>query len=163
MVSHRIVLRGSSGSTQTVQAAQQLDCSEALLTSIIVQLSADASTLDVPVGATRTESGTAVPQGLYGVSLAFEDSVIPHNAMYHAGAEREYSLRDRIDVDFSTDSKSSFHRPGLLFKNITFKPKYTVRFMYPEMPHVELTEAAMGGIGSIVLNFECNVRNIVMS
>ena len=63
MVSHRVVLRGSSGAEQTVRSTHRLECSEALLTSVIVQLTADASTLDVPLNQVRPVSGTAIGQG----------------------------------------------------------------------------------------------------
>ena len=162
MVSHRVVLRGSSRAEQTVRSTHRLECSEALLTSVIVQLSADASTLDVPLNQVRPVSGTAIGQGLFGVSLDFGD-VIPYTAMYTAGTERQSGVRNRIEIDFNTDSRSAFYQPDLLFRDIVFDHEYPVRFMYPEIPGTVLTSQAMSGIESIILNFECNVSNLFLS
>jgi hypothetical protein len=152
MVSHRVVLRGSSGAEQTVRSTHRLECSEALLTSVIVQ----------PLNQVRPVSGTAIGQGLFGVSLDFGD-VIPYTAMYSAGTERQSGVRNRIEIDFNTDSRSAFYHPDLLFTGIVFDHEYPVRFMYPEIPGTPLTSQAMSGIESIILNFECNVSNLFLS
>jgi hypothetical protein len=163
MVSHRIVLKGSNGNTQTVQGAGRLDCSVAVCTSIVTQLKKLPSTIVNPAGLTTKVSGVALPAtGLYGFWVELED-VIPDKATFQAGGEGEHGIANRIHVSLNQDSKTTFTQPDIVTQNMQFLPKYTVKFFYEDSPNTLLNADAMAGIHSVVLNFDCIVNNLIIS
>ena len=163
MVSHRIVLKGSNGNTQTIQGASRLECSVAVLTSAVVQMTQLPSTIVNPAGLTTKVSGVALPAtGIYGFWVELED-VIPDKATFQAGGEGEHGVSSRIHVSLNQDNKTTFTQPDLVMQDVHFLPQYTAKFFYEDSPNTLLNDAAMAGIQSVVLNFDCNVNNLIIS
>ena len=163
MVSHRIVLKGSNGNTQTIQGSGMLDCSVAVCTSIVVQMAQLPSTIGNPAGLTTKVSGVALAAtGIYGFWVELED-VIPDKATFQAGAEGEHGVSNRIHVSLNQDSKTTFTQPDIVLQDVEFLPRYTVKFFYEDSPNTLLNDAAMAGIHSVVLNFDCQVKNLIIS
>ena len=128
MVSHRIVLKGSNGNTQTIQGSGMLDCSIAVCTSIVVQMTQLPTTIVNPAGLTTRVSGVALPvTGIYGFWLELED-VIPDKATFQAGGEGEHGVSNRIHVSLNQDSKTTFTQPDLVLSDVQFLPRYTAKF-----------------------------------
>jgi hypothetical protein len=48
-------------------------------------------------------------------------------------------------------------------QDVHFLPQYTAKFYYEDSPNTLLNDAAMAGIQSVVLNFDCNVKNLIIS
>ena len=161
MVSHRIIIRGSGGDTQVIRGNHRLDCSTAILTSAIVQLNTAGA--DIPVKTDmKTVQGVPIPtKGLTGVSIDF-GTVIPSAATFAAGTGHEYVMDNRLQVDINADSKSTFSQPDVVLKNVVFPQEYKITMHYPEAPTVKLTEESLQYIECIILNFECDVRNLLI-
>ena len=163
MVSHRIVLKGSNGNTQTIQGGSRLECSVAVCTSIVTQMTQLPSTIVNPPDLTTKVSGVALPSiGIYGFWIELED-VIPDKATFQAGSEGEHGIANRIHVSLNQDSKTTFTQPDIVLQDVHFLPQYTAKFYYEDSPTTLLNAAAMAGIQSVVLNFDCNVNNLIIS
>ena len=163
MVSHRVVLRGSNGNTQVVRSAGLLDCSVAVLTSVVVQMTQLPSTITNPPDQTTKVSSVALPAtGIYGFWIELED-VRPDKATFQAGAEGEHGVSNRIHVSLNQDSKTTFTQPDLVLQNVSFLPEYSAKFYYEDSPNTLLNDSAMDGISSVSLNFDCSVKNLIIS
>ncbi len=163
MVSHRIVLKGSNGNTQTVRGASRLECSVAVLTSVVVQMTQLPSTIVNPAGLMTKFSGVALPAtGIYGFWIELED-VIPDKATFQAGCEGEHGVSNRIHVSLNQDSKTTFTQPDTVMQDVNFLPQYNATFHYQDSPNTLLNDACMAGIHSVVLNFDCIVNNLIIS
>ena len=60
----------------------------------------------------------------------------------------------RIRVQYISFNKKYF---------VGIVPQYTAKFFYEDSPNTLLNDAAMAGIQSVVLNFDCNVNNLIIS
>ena len=80
-----------------------------------------------------------------------------------AGSEGEHGIANRIHVSLNQGSKTTFTQPDLVLSNVQFRPKYTAKFYYEDSPNTLLNDAAMAGIHSLVLNFDCIVNNLIIS
>ena len=110
----------------------------------------------------KTAQGVPIPTtGLTGVSLDF-GTVIPSAATFSAGTGLEYVMDNRLHVDINADSKSTFSQPDVVLKNVVFGQEYSIILNYPEAPTTRLSEETLQHIECIILNFECDVRNLLI-
>ena len=108
-------------------------------------------------------SGVALAAtGIYGFWVELED-VIPDKATFQAGAEGEHGVSNRIHVSLNQDTKTTFTQPDIVLQDVQFLPRYTAKFHYEDSPNTLLNDAAMAGIHSVVLNFDCQVKNLIIS
>ncbi len=142
MVSYSVTVRGPLGAQQVVKGNQNLHCTHAVLTSVVVQL-------------------VAASTDLLGVSLKFPPQVCPPSATHHAGPLNERNTSNRLDVHFSQDQATFFYKPNLIMHDMTFLSQYDVGLYDIQNPQVELTPTQLANVYAITLNFSCAVDSIL--
>lgn len=163
MVSHRITLRGSGGSIQTVRG-HTLDVSEAAVTSIIVQLEdLPAEIVTAPDLHERGSKAPLAPQGCTGLSLEFPHGMVPSNQSMQAGANNDHTVHNRINIDFDTNSRTHVMRDVMYLSNVQIPSLYEVKVYYADTPDTLVSAETMASIRSIQLNLRCNVRNLLIN
>ena len=125
-----------------VSGNQNIHCTHAVLTSVVVQLAAPAT-------------------DVLGASIKFPASVCPPSATHHAGPSRERTASNRLDVHFSQDQATFFYKPNLIMHDMTFQSHFDVTLFDINNTHNELTRAQLDNIHTITLNFSCAVDSIL--
>lgn len=163
MVSHRITLRGTGGSTQTIRG-HELDVSEAAVTSIIVQL--ETQPADIVTSPTLRQRVTGMQLGgvgCSGLSLEFPPGMVPSNQSMQAGGNGDHGLHNRINIDFDTNSRTHVMRDVMYLSNVQIPSTYEIKVYYADAPDTLVSDATLAAIRSIQLNMRCNVRNLLIN